>query len=195
MVVEYKNQLSRFITDGIQQFIKPYTSHISGQILRVARRFALVAVAGELATQWQLTSWSPGESMLAARKCFESWMEFFGSTGNREERLILSHVRRFFESYGASRFDDIKIPNNERIHNCAGFYRVGKNENREYLVLTETFKNEICQGFNPKIVTKILIAQGWLEVGNDGKSTQKPRVPGIGTPRCYVFTERVWDDE
>jgi hypothetical protein len=122
-------------------------------------------------------------------------MESFGRSGNREEVVILAHVRKFFESYGASRFDDIKMPNNERIHSRAGFYRIGKNSNREYLVLTEIYKQEICQGFDSKFVTKILLEKGWLEMASDGKSTQKPRVPGIGTPRCYVFTERMWDDE
>lgn len=41
----------------------------SGQAERVAARFALVAVAGELATEAGLTGWPAGESERAARKC------------------------------------------------------------------------------------------------------------------------------
>ena len=34
---------------------------------------------------------------------------------------MMSQVRGFFESFGASRFDNVNSPNNERIHNRAGF--------------------------------------------------------------------------
>ena len=195
-IVSNQSQLADFITDGIQQFVDEFTAKgMSGQVLRVARRFALVAVAGELATHYGLTGWSSGEAINAARKCFVVWLESFGSMGNREDRAILSQVRAFFEAHGASRFDDIKFPNNERIRHRAGFYRTGINNDREYMVLTEVFKQEICQGFDSKVVIRLLLNEGWLEPGNDGKTTQKPRIPGVGTPRCYVFTGRIWESE
>ena len=61
----------------------------SGQALRVARRFALVAVAGELATHYGLTGWDVHEAERAAKACFVAWMESFGLTGNREDRAML----------------------------------------------------------------------------------------------------------
>jgi putative DNA primase/helicase len=79
-----------------------------------------------------------------------------------EDRSILTQVRGFFEAYGASRFDDMKFPNNERIHNRAGFYRIGNNNDREYMVLSEIFKKEICQGYDPKLVTNVLTHAGWI---------------------------------
>ena len=72
----------------------------------IPRRFALVAAAGELATQFGLTGWQRGESFQAAQKCFHSWQETFGSDGNREDRSIMAQVRAFFESHGSSRFED-----------------------------------------------------------------------------------------
>ena len=195
-IVSNRSQLVDFISSGIQQFVDEYTPKgVFGQILRVARRFALVAVAGELATYYGLTGWPSGEATIAAKDCFVAWLESFGSTGNREDRAILSQVRAFFEAHGASRFDDIKFPNNERIQRRAGFYRTGATSDREYMVLTEVFKQEICQGFDPKVVIRLLINEGWLEPGNDGKTTQKPRIPGVGTPRCYVFTGNIWGSE
>jgi len=38
-----------------------------------------------------------------------------------------------------------------------------------------------------------LLAQGWIVPGGDGRLTQKPRLPGIGTARVYVFTNK-WAD-
>ncbi|MEO8818881.1 MAG: hypothetical protein ABI393_11525 [Paralcaligenes sp.] len=71
----------------------PIADLIAAQVLRVARRFALVALAGELATGAGLTGWAKGEASAAARECFASWLENFGGAGNQEQRAILAHVR------------------------------------------------------------------------------------------------------
>ncbi|VEG92511.1 DUF927 domain-containing protein [Legionella spiritensis] len=194
-IVKDRAQLPNALTESVQTFVSQCTNErMTGQIMRVARRFASVAVAGELATHYGLTGWAAGEASKAARTCFKAWLDGFGATGNREERAILSQVRAFFEAYGASRFDDIQFPNNERIHNRAGFYRQDEHRDREYLVLSEIFKNEICQGFDSKLVISVLSKAGWLEPGKDGKNSQKPRVRGLGTPRCYVLTGKMWED-
>lgn len=195
-VVQHRAQLPPSINRLIEQFIAENLSgSVSGQALRVARRFALVGAAGELASHYGLTGWPENTAMQAAHVCFQAWLESFGVDGSREERAILSQVRAFFEAHGASRFDNVKFPNNERIFNRAGFCRSGLNDEREYMVLTEVFKNEICRGFDPKMVIQVLLKAGWIEPGNDGKNSQKPRVPGVGTPRCYVFNGRIWNAE
>lgn len=193
-VVKARSRLPTFLSKMIGLFLhESIPQNVSGQALRVARRFALVAAAGELATQYGLTGWQKGESTKAAALCFKSWLASFGDTGNREDRAILSQVRAFFESYGTSRFDDIVNPNNERIQKRAGFFRIDVNDMREYYVLSEVFRKEICKGFDLRMVVKVLRHYGWIKPGRDNKSSQKPRVRGIGTPRCYVFTENIWD--
>ena len=195
-IVADRPRLADIIEDGIRQFVQEVaTSDAAGQVLRVARRFALVAVAGELATHYGLTGWEKDESINAARKCFAAWLEAFGGTGNREERAMLSQVRAFFETHGASRFEDMNTDKEQRIINRAGFYRTGASGDREFLVLPETFKRDICQGYDARTMTLALVAAGWLEPGKDGKTAQKPRVPGIGPTRCYVFTARMWEGD
>jgi uncharacterized protein (DUF927 family) len=162
----------------------------------VARRFALVAVAGEMAVHYGLTGWQRGDSERAAKACFASWLEGFGGIGNREERDVLAQVRAFFEAHGASRFEDVAATDDQRIVNRAGFYRTGPGGVREFLVLPEAFKTEVCKGRDAKAAEKLLVAQGWIEPGGDGRATQKPRLPGIGTTaRVYVFTGKVWEGE
>ena len=195
-IVRNRRQLVTQINDLIKQFLScVFLSDCSGQVIRVARRFALVAAAGELASLYGLTGWNTGEALLAACDCFDVWLESFGDKGNREDRAILSQVRSFFESFGASRFDNVRSPNNERINHRAGFYKTADNGDRIYMVLSEVFKNEICQNYDPKMVSRVLINAGWLVQGNDGKASQKTRVPGIGIPRLYMFTQRIWSDE
>ncbi len=50
-----------------------------------------------------------------------------------------------------------------------------------------------CAGFDLKVATQCLLAQGWIVPGGDGRPTQKPRLPGIGLARVYVFTNK-WAD-
>jgi uncharacterized protein (DUF927 family) len=154
-----------------------------------------VALAGELATHYCITGWKTGESVAAAHKCFAAWLESFGGASNREERNILAQVRAFFEAHGASRFEDIYATGEQRIINRAGFYRTSANGEREFLVLPEAFRRDVCNGFDFKAATAALIESGWLAPGEGSRPTQKPRIPGMGLTRCYVLTARMWEGE
>ena len=123
------------------------------------------------------------------------WLDSFGGTGNREERAMLSQVRAFFEAHGASRFEDVTATTDQRIPNRAGFYRTDANGERKFMVLPEAFKLDVCQGFDVKTVTAALVKVGWLAKGEGGRATQKPRLPGLGPTRCYIFTGRMWEGE
>ncbi|QJP73396.1 DUF927 domain-containing protein [Burkholderia glumae] len=80
----------------------PDGSH--SQVARVAKRFCLVAVAGELATAHGLTGWPEGEAVEAARRCFEGWLELRGGTGNSDEAEAVRQVQHFLAAHGDNRF-------------------------------------------------------------------------------------------
>lgn len=196
----------------------------SGQVERVAARFAIVATAGELATEAGLTGWPAGESERAARKCFESWLAARGGAGNAEVRQMLQQVRRFIELNGEGRFtwwhraaDD----HNVKTLNRAGFRRLlmpdgtpiarnsqhaievgdvmpsalGEETQTEYFILPETFKSEVCQGFDPAAVCRVLLEHGALVVGDRGHFDKRMRLPGVGNARCYHITPALMDAE
>jgi uncharacterized protein (DUF927 family) len=195
-VVANQQTIKRDLSDLIKNYVDtmiPFDA--TGQVMRVARRFALVAIAGELATTYGLTGWIEGESFRAAYTCFTTWLEVFGSTGNREDRAIFAQVRSFFESHGASRFENAKSPNADRVQNRAGFYKTDDEGFRVYMVLAEVYKNELCKGYEQRMVTRVLLDASWLKPAPDGKASHKPRISGIGTPRLYVFTEKIWGGE
>ena len=195
-IVNDRDKLADFITGGVRQFVAENAPvGAAGQVLRVAQRFGLVAVAGELATHYGVTGWPEGEATEAASRCFAAWLDSFGGTGNREDRALLAQVRGFFETHGASRFEDVGAAFDQRIINRAGFYRAGAAGEREFLVMPEAFKRDVCAGFDLKTATRCLQAQGWIVPGGDGRPTQKPRLPGIGTARVYVFTNKWADGE
>ena len=184
-------------TPLIQRSIETFISEVvpkggSAQASRVAKRFALVAVAGEMATGFGLTGWAPGAAIVSAKHEFKSWLDHFGS-GDREATEILSQVKAFFEAHGASRFGKL-TDSDEKIVNRAGCFS-DDGAGRIFYVLPEIFKNELCKGLNAKTATKTLIGARWIKPGM-GRATQSVRIPAMGGPtRVYVFTGSMWEDD
>lgn len=194
-IVTDRSRLPEFITEGIKQFVDEVVpQNAAGQALRVARRFGLVAVAGELASHYGLTGWAGGEAETATKKCFNAWLENFGGVGNQEERAMLAQVRAFFEAHGASRFATWNDPDDQHVRDRAGFSRI-VGDAPEYFVFPEAFRREVCKGFDAKAVATALRKAGWIEPDKSGKTAQTQRLPGMGPTRCYVFTGRMWEAE
>jgi len=191
-----REEIAAFVTVGIRQFeAEAVPAGASGQVVRVATRFGLVAVAGELASFYGITGWTEGEATRAAKTCFAAWLEAAGGIGDRDERALLDQVKAFFEAHGSSRFEDMSqgAHTDQRVLNRAGFVR-NTCGGREFLVLPEALK-EITKGYDPKMAVRVLAARGWIAPGADGKTAQKPRLPGMGPTRCYLFTGCIWGDE
>lgn len=165
-----------------------------GQIISVASRFALIGAAGELARDYEVLPWPEGEAMRAAGECFHAWLSERGGTGAGEDRQAVSQVRAFIEAHGESRFTllDAKnfnsTPIESRTIERAGFRRwvkTEKGERWEYVILPETWQNEVCKGLDPKRVAATLAARGLLN-HDSGHLTIKLSLPGLGRPRVYA---------
>ncbi|MDM1762178.1 DUF927 domain-containing protein [Acinetobacter sp. 251-1] len=157
-------------------FIAQQPTNLNGQASRVLRRFALVAVAGELATQAGITGWGKGRSFEAMGQCFNTWLGSLGNGENMEEAKILEHIKAFFEANGTSRFEDLTIIRQAdgeiirpRINNRVGYYEP---ESKVYLVSSVMFKNEMCIGLNEANAKKVLKANGWIDC-DDGRYTKR----------------------
>lgn len=177
------------------------SSLASGQDSRAADKFALVGLAGELATHFGITGWPKGASNEAAKVCFQAWLEQRGGEGSLEAKQIIQQVALFFERYGESRFtrwdnDEPRVDEHvPRTDNRCGFrktevmFKHGKDETSEtiYYVLPESFRTEICKGLNFKSVIKLLRELGAIECSKDNKSSIPYRLPGYGKKkqRCY----------
>ncbi|MHB1927658.1 MAG: DUF927 domain-containing protein [Leptospirillum sp.] len=189
-----KEIVSEFVRQGRMDFIKTHVPQgAEGQVVRVAERFALVAIAGELATSFGVSGWPPGESEKAAASCFRTWLQARGGVGNRERDQVLSQVRAFFEANGSSRFEPMDAPENMRIIDRVGF-RCSEMGLARFYVLPESYKTEIIAGLDQRFATRILIEAGWLEPDHDGKSSQSISLPGIGKKRVYVFSHKVFGE-
>jgi uncharacterized protein (DUF927 family) len=112
----------------IDTFMTRVPTAATGQVRRVAGRFALIGAAGELATAAGITGWEEGAAVKAAATCFNDWLRQRGTLTNADEERALAQVRLFFERYGEARFtpwtvaDEIPCP---RCHG-AGQYATGE---------------------------------------------------------------------
>jgi uncharacterized protein (DUF927 family) len=151
----------------LDSFIEQHSQIKNGQASRVLRRFALVAAAGELATQAGITGWQQGRAFDAIAQCFNTWLGNLGNGENMEETKMLEHIKAFFEANGTSRFEDLTVIRQadgevirQRIHNRVGYYDP---EEKTYLVSPTMFKKEMCIGMNEASVKKALIKHGWIK--------------------------------
>ncbi|MCL4555999.1 MAG: hypothetical protein M1572_03820, partial [Gammaproteobacteria bacterium] len=165
----------------------------SGQVQRVASRFALVALAGELATKAGLTGWEAEEASNSVKACFDNWLDGYGGTGNKEASNIISHVKGFIEQHNSVLNESVNSEGTERVINRVGFIR-HKDGELEYLILPERFKTELCSGYDVKTVEKTLIEAGILKAGGDGRATQKPRIGALGGAATRVYILSLTDD-
>lgn len=196
----------------------------SGQVHRVGARFALVGAAGELATRAGLTGWPPGESSGAACECFNAWLKARGGMGNGEVRAMLQQVRQFLEAHGEGRFtwwhraaDDHSAKTLQR----AGFRRMvneqgepvktngqhmaefgekmhptdGEGTASEFFVLPEVFRSELCKGFTPEAVCKVLADHDCLVMNEPGRHAKKVKLPSLGQTRCYHIPAKIFELE
>ena len=161
------------------------------QVGRVVDRFALVALAGELAAEWGVVPWPPGNAQWAAEGCLNAWLWQRGGIGAGEQERGLAAVLGFIERHGSSRFADWENQG-ERVTNCAGFRRRDGQDRTDYLFHAEGWK-DACEGFGPKDVARACAEAGLLEaVTESGKVRfqKNVKVPGRGTERFYLITGR-----
>lgn len=195
--VKSRREIVEIVEDAITQFVSEQVPKgASGQVSRVARRFGLAAAAGELASHFGLTGWPEGEAASGTARCFQSWLASFGGgSANKEDSESLAQIKAFFESHGASRFEDSQATIEQRVISRAGFIHTNQDKEREFWVLPEVFKKEICQGRDVKAIEKLLIAKRWIIPGGDDRPTQKRRIAALGnTTRVYHFTPEMWRD-
>jgi putative DNA primase/helicase len=184
----------RQLIDRFKQKNTPVNA--DGQVLRVLNRFALVAAAGTLATELSVTGWTDEDAFWAAKICFEAWLKNRGGLSAQEGQEVLRQVRRYLEQHGDSRFATFDCKDEQKTFNRSG-YRKQVDGGVHYFVLSESFKQEVCIGFDLSIAVDVLKERQWLMPDSDGKSTRAENLPcSTSTTRCYRLDgNRIFSDD
>jgi uncharacterized protein (DUF927 family) len=176
-------------------FRKTYAPGVqSGQILRVADRFALVAAAGELAIERGILPWKIGSVTEAAGEIFAGWHTARGGDDPGEIRAAIDQITAILEQHGEARFDPAERgPDIKPVTNRLG-YRHGDGAEREWWILPETWKTEFCRGLDPKMITRALVKRGLLVPDGEARSVRSVKIEGT-KKRAYVLPARAWFGE
>ena len=179
----------------VTDFVSKY-SDLAPQAHRVAKRFAIVAAAGEMATQADITGWQVGQATTAVMTCLDNWLDNYGRDGEHEQRQIIKHIQSFIEQHGSSRFQACfqttgTRPNfEERTPNRVGY----RNEDTgDYYFSKETF-NSVCEPFSKRKVLQVLDEAGLL-LSNQGDrkiyKTPNTLFSGKVRPSVYAVTANI----
>lgn len=220
----HRAEASAFLRECIGEllgaWIKPGDS---GQARRVARRFAHVAAAGELAGRAGITGWPAGECERACRAMFERWLDSRGTRGDAEELKALRHVATVLAERGAANFvwwhraGEDRVPNppmrwglrrlldgetpietnaqwGARFGTAADAQGDPETTSAEYFVLTTAFRQHLCAGFDPQFVARVLFKRGHLKPESQNRLDRKERLPGIGPARVYRIAPSIFAD-
>ena len=169
------------------------TDGTDGQDKRVAARFALIGMAGELATEYGLTGWPEGAACEAAAHAFKLWQSTRGK-GNDERRQILERVSGFIERHGDGRFSDADFSNDIQIRDRAGWWRDGS-KGREYLFTAEGMR-ETLKGFDFKRGLDVLQESKALPTpGANGERSRFTRIAGRGMKLYSIDPDKLGGGE
>lgn len=155
----------------------------SGQVARVVRRFALFALAGELARAFKIVPWREGEAFRAVKQCLDDWLQARGGVGNHETTQATEMLRAFVARFGQSRFQSLDGQGGERIPDRAGFRRV-VGDRTQYVFLPQQL-GAVLAGLHLPAAVKALDSAGYIR-RNEKHATQKISLPEYGRARCYV---------
>jgi putative DNA primase/helicase len=157
---------------------------VDGQVRRVAGRFALVAIAGELAAKQGVLPWPRGVASKAAAVCFQAWLTKRGHNGASERERGLQAVVDFLALHGLARFAEWHTPD-ARPFNMAGVRREASPFGWDFYFSPTGWK-EATRGYDAREVSRNAILDGLLEAGEQGEPYQKQRTPH-GQGRWYVI--------
>lgn len=137
--------------EGLSSFQTAIKTDKDPMVERVARRFALVAVAGELAISYGILPWEKDRALKAAITCFNVWRKGFRSKLEQEEDFI-EYVLSYPEIH-RERFDIVEVDeltpsganNQTRFDNRLGVIVLKEDGDSRVYYLPKMFETEVLR--------------------------------------------------
>lgn len=160
----------------------------SGEVFRVAEKFALVAMGGHLASKIGLTGWQLDEVKNVTIKLFNEWLDRRGGIGAFDVSEGCRRIIAAIDKRAHSDFHDLDDEMKQKPQNRIGYKRRGDEGGTEFVFTSEQF-SDLCKGYNQKRILSELESLGFLKIPKDRtKQTkqQKLSLPDFSA-RKYVY--------
>lgn len=157
-----------------------------GQESRAAERFAVTALAGELAIGFGLLPVPSGGVTRTMVELFSEWKEQRGR-GQSEDAKILRCVSDFIDKHGDARFSDFNSVDGPIIRDRAGWWK-HDGDGRVYM-FTSAGLRDAAIGYDMPRVTEALDRGGWI-VERSAKERAK-QVKVNGSPKWLYHIREV----
>lgn len=171
-----ERDLPQFYSDLNEQFCQQCKHSLEK---RAAGIFALIAMAGEFASNYGIVPWKPKEASNAASLAFKLWREHRGQ-GQTEDRQILECINEFIDRFGDSRFSSF-TDNGTKINDRAGYWEDAiddqHKEVRRYYFNASGLNNAVPSFDNRRVLTT-LKNEGWITKSDDSRNSFRKRIGG-----------------
>jgi putative DNA primase/helicase len=167
-----QGQRARALHAQIHKAFASQWPDIDGQASRVRDRFAMIATAGEYASEIGVTGWPAGEATKAAKICFSAW-QTPRAVGNHESRTAIEAVRTFIQVH-ANRFQSGNDDAESRLPHMAGCIREIHGV-RHYCFFSGPWKIEVMAGQDSRAGLRCFKTAGLLTTDKDKAFTYKTR--------------------
>lgn len=178
------------LTDWLAAMVDKFPS-TSGQEGRAAERFALVALAGELAIKYGLLPLPKGHVLAAMLELFDVWRSGRGE-GPSENRQILKSIADFIARHGDTRFSGASDPHGE-ARDRAGYWEdvpTGR-----LFLFNRPGLEEAAKGYDLSRVVMALDSVGAITRREAGKHQHKKCLPDGSKPRLYWIDPATLESE
>ena len=177
--IEYLAKLPHERVQAAQTVFMQTLPSLNGQARRVAKRFALVAAALELANE--VTGLPQGVGMAGIKQCFDDWFSLNGA-GKQEDRQIIENAVNFMQLFAHSpRFANWNSDFTSDNH--AGYRKTSQTELDEFWIVPKVFEEEILQGKDVVKGCVVLHGIGWLK-----KNGNRWKMQRFQSGRFYVLS-------
>jgi putative DNA primase/helicase len=167
------------------------TDDDDGQVKRVAGRFALIALAGEVASEYGITGWPVGEATRAAAIMFQTWCTQ-RQQGNAELAQILEQVAGFVDRHGDSRFSEIgTLDRTTVVRDRAGWWERDDDGNGRIYWFTPDGLREATKGYDFGDACDVLETAGALLASERGERARQKKIEGENGRRYAIWSSRL----
>lgn len=181
-LVEHIISLGNADFGAILAAIEAQFIHSDSQAARTASRFALYAMAGELAIEAGILPWKVGAALTACQAMFTDWQTMQG-TGATEHNQIIESVNDYILKYGESKFSS-KDGSDDAPRIDRSGWLVDRPGGRIYLFTSAALK-DAGGNYDFKRVLDSLDSEGWIVERDTDKRSKKTAIPGGSKQSLY----------